>query len=264
MSALLDALRRAWPGLRKVAADEWKRRTQALPYALAIWFVILVISSLYISYHPKFGVADHIKRLLQEATGANIHITQFEMLAHAGGASIERLAVRNPQGFSRNDAMELNGISVKFDPASLRTGHLVIQELTIRKAVFSYETGTQHDNLRTLMRNAISHVDRLYNAPPKLHDQVSMASDPVIATTITIKTLRVLGGHVNFTSTTPSRPCVDIPIRPLEVQDAMRNPRGLSQQETAAELAMVLLRHGSRAADAALRQGLPRNAPPAR
>jgi len=264
MSSLRDRLRRAGPIMRQTFSDEWERRKSELVFKVILSVIFGVFSLLYINYHPKFSVADHIKRLGQEATAANVHITQLEMLAHAGGASIERLAVQNPQGFSRNDAMELHGISVKFDPASLRTGHLVIQELTIRKAVYRYETGTGHDNLRTLMRNAISHVDRLYNAPPKLHDQVSMASDPVIATTVTIKSLRVLAGHVTFTSTAPSRPSVDIPIRPLEVQEATRNPRGLSQQETAAELAMVLLRHGSRAADAALRQGLPRIAQPTR
>ncbi|WP_428246497.1 hypothetical protein [Ferrovibrio sp.] len=250
--------------MRKAITDELKRRGKEAVFKLIFGAVFGVISLLYITYHPKFSVADHIERLIQEAAGANVHITQFEMLPHAGGASIERLAVQNPQGFSRNDAMELHGIGVKFDPASLRTGHLVIQELTIRKAIYRYETSNRNENLRSLMRNAIAQVDRLYNAPPKLRDQVSMATDAAVGTAITINTLRILDGHIVLTNAARSQPDLLFPIPPLELWNVTRNRHGLSQQEAAAELAMVLIRHGSRAADAAFRQGLPRNARPAR
>jgi hypothetical protein len=70
-----------------------------------------------------------------------------------GSGTLTGLTVDNPTGWSQGPAFTLGRIHVKVVPTSLLGDHVIIEDLTIEKPVFTYETRILSSNIGDLLRN---------------------------------------------------------------------------------------------------------------
>lgn len=70
-----------------------------------------------------------------------------------GSGTLRDLAVGNPKGWSDNDAFRLGRIHVDIVPSSLLGSHILIEEITIDRPEFHYETKLVSSNIKDLLRN---------------------------------------------------------------------------------------------------------------
>jgi hypothetical protein len=88
-----------------------------------------------------------------------------------GSGTLRDLAVANPKGWSENDAFRLGHIHVDIVPSSLFGRHIVIEEITIDRPEFLYETKLVSSNVKELLKNIEAFAGRKDAAqPPQAQD----------------------------------------------------------------------------------------------
>ena len=71
----------------------------------------------------------------------------------SGDGTLTGLAVGNPQGWSEANAFRLGKVHINLEPFSVFKDHIVINELTIEKPEFLYETKIVASNIGDLLKN---------------------------------------------------------------------------------------------------------------
>ena len=86
------------------------------------------------------------------ATQTEVRVAGVSINLGEADASISRLTVGNPEGFSGN-AIEMEDFAITLDAASLNTDVIVIEELLVRGARINVVQQANGNNIQTLLRN---------------------------------------------------------------------------------------------------------------
>ena len=124
-----------------------------LGYSVVILLVLLI--GLYITL--QFFLGGIVKTAVNKV-GPTLAQTKVELQAAkisplSGQGTLTGLAVGNPSGWSANDAFRLGEVHINMEPFSLLKDHIVINELTINKPEFLYETKLVASNIGDLLKN---------------------------------------------------------------------------------------------------------------
>ena len=102
------------------------------------------------------GIEAGAEALLSEAAGAGVTIESIETSLSTGEMTIRGLAVRNPEGFRTEHALEAGEVRVAMELATVFKDTVVVREITVEKPLLTYELGPEGSNLEAIRRNAES------------------------------------------------------------------------------------------------------------
>lgn len=88
-----------------------------------------------------------------QMTGTEVSVDSVSIQPYIGRGSIDDLKVGNPKGYNSPEAFTLDSISISLSPSSLLTDTIVINEIEIKKPVFSYERELLSSNISKLLDN---------------------------------------------------------------------------------------------------------------
>ena len=94
-------------------------------------------------------------------TQSKVALAGATLSPFTGSGTLRDLAVANPKGWSENDAFRLGHIHVDIVPSSLFGSHILIEEITIDRPEFLYETKLVSSNIKDLLKN----LCLLYTSP---------------------------------------------------------------------------------------------------
>jgi hypothetical protein len=158
-----------------------------------------------------------------------------------GSGTLRDLAVANPRGWSGNDAFRLGHIHVDIVPSSLFGSHILIEEITIDRPEFLYETRLVSSNIKDLLKS-IEEFSRKKDAAqqPKAQD-----GQPI---RIAVKKFRLTNGVARL-GVGPA--AVPVPLPPIALDDLGTAEGGVTPDQLAgAVMRSVLASIASGTADA--------------
>lgn len=119
---------------------------------LIILAIILVTPvALYFVREPIIKMA--INNIGTAVVKTDVSVADVTFKPFAGLIELNGLAVANPEGYSKNNAIEIAGIRVKLQPKSLLSGPIQIEEVTVTEPKIRMEGGLKNNNLAAIQRN---------------------------------------------------------------------------------------------------------------
>jgi hypothetical protein len=111
-------------------------------------------------------VAGAIEKYGSAALGTEVDVGFVEIRLREGQATIRKLTVANPEGFSKQDAMAFESLTVQIDPTSITGSPIVVPQIRLLGPSILFEVAQGGaSNVDTLRRNAQSY------APPSPAEQ---------------------------------------------------------------------------------------------
>lgn len=119
---------------------------------LIILAIILITPvALYLVREPLIKMA--INNIGTAVVKTDVSVANVSFKPFSGFMEINGLAVANPEGYSKNNAIEIAGIRVKLQPKSLISGPIQIEEITISEPQIRMEGGLKNNNLTAIQAN---------------------------------------------------------------------------------------------------------------
>jgi uncharacterized protein involved in outer membrane biogenesis len=168
----------------------------------------------------KFGPA--ITQTKVQLEGA--HISPL-----SGQGTLSDFTVGNPTGWSAANAFHLGTVHIDVEPASIFGDHIVINEVTIEKPEFTYETKIVASNISDLLNNIEQATGGNRSAQPTAKN-----GKPI---KIVIKHLVLRNGRV--TLSVPGTAPINIPMPPIDMTDIGTAENGI----TPAQVAVAVMRN---------------------
>ena len=134
------------------APDNKKKQILKIILRIAgIFFAVLIL--LVIFRDPLIRIAT--VRAGSYLTGTQVNLKRFSSTL-TGRVSIHGFSVGNPEGFTRNNAVDFQEITVDLDLGSLLTDEIRINEILIRGMNVNFETNFNKSNLGAIQENLSS------------------------------------------------------------------------------------------------------------
>jgi uncharacterized protein involved in outer membrane biogenesis len=86
-------------------------------------------------------------------TQTDVHLDGATISPLSGSGTLTGLTVRNPKGWSANDALSLGRVHIAVEPRSLLGDTIVINEVIVEQPKFLYETKLVASNIGDLLKN---------------------------------------------------------------------------------------------------------------
>ncbi len=116
---------------------------------LLILIIVLVIGISNLGPIIKTAVNTYLPSMTQtDVSVANVNVSLF-----TGEARLNDFVMGNPRGFSDQNALSVNAVTVDVDEKSLAGDTIIIDRIEIQKPVISYELKGKTDNFRAIINN---------------------------------------------------------------------------------------------------------------
>ncbi len=112
-------------------------------------FVGWIVGGLYLDRVIKTG----IETLGPKITGTPVSLEHVNISLVAGRGRLKGLVIGNPKGFHTKSAYHLVHSTIKFDPTSVLSGKLLIDEIVIDSPEITYEANFSGNNLAKIRNN---------------------------------------------------------------------------------------------------------------
>ncbi len=118
-------------------------------FASFLIFVGWIVGGLYLNKVIKTG----IETMGPKITGTAVTLDRVNLSFVTGRGRLKGLIVGNPKGFYTDKAYHLVDSKITFDPLSVFSGKLVIEEIVIDSPEITYEVNFSSNNLEKIERN---------------------------------------------------------------------------------------------------------------
>ena len=141
-----------------------KKVLKFIAWLVALLFVLLVV--LYVTAGIWLRLL--VSNVVPQMTKTPVALKEVDISFFKGGLSFKGFKIGNPSGFANPNAFELGEISVKFDPLSLLTSKVVINEIKIDGTKIDAELAQSGQmNLMILNDNVQEYLKSDTTAPSK-------------------------------------------------------------------------------------------------
>jgi len=197
----------------------------------AALLVITIGVSVYVLSSLDDIVKDAIETYGSEATQTQVSVADVKIAVKSGDGTIRGLKVANPKGFSDPNIFELGMISVKINTDTVMQNPIIIDKVTIRSPLVSYE----------INQSGVSNVDVLKKNLGKIGGasgsvDKSEGGEPL---KMIIRKLVVDGGKARVRIAALGNKEQDVTIPRIQLTDVGKKSGGV----TAAEVAQILGKH---------------------
>ncbi len=146
--------------------------------------LIVGVTFFYIDSIVKSG----IEIVGSDVLGTNVTVESVSISPLSGNGTIRGLVIKNPEGFTSENIMQLSEVTVALNLSSLASDVIEINEVTVIQPLITYETKITTDNMRALLANLPSTSDEGAPADP----------DDAVGKGIIIKEFSLNGAQVNL------------------------------------------------------------------
>ncbi len=105
-----------------------------------------------------------VEKFVPEVTQTNVRLHNVDIALLRGHVGLSGLKIGNPKGYASENAFGVKTISVDFDPKSILTDKIVIQQILIDgiqvAAEATYENGQVKSNLTQIQKNVESYLTK--------------------------------------------------------------------------------------------------------
>lgn len=162
-------------------------------------------------------VRDLIVRYGSQAVGTAVTLRSVSLSPFTGSGRLRGLAVANPPGYSKGNALSVEDVRVSLDPRSLLSGPVVVREIYVDSPAVLWELRLGETNLGRLRRNLEGDAA---TAPKK-------AEGP--GRKVIIKDFVVKGGRIDVASAVSGKTGADLPS--VHLKDIGAKNGGATVQE---------------------------------
>lgn len=132
---------------------------------LFILIFILCLGIVGIYMYAGEIVKFSVEKFLPEVTQTNVQLNRVDLSLLKGHVGVYGLSIANPQGYGADDAFSLKQISVSFDPKSVLTDKIIINQILIDgthvSAEATYQNGKITSNLTQIQQNVESYLNKV-------------------------------------------------------------------------------------------------------
>ena len=206
----------------------------------AIVLGLAVAGGLWWLYHSLDSLlASAIRTYGPEITGVPIHLDRVEIDPLDGRAELHGLVVGNPQGFSTDDALSFDAITMTLDLDSLTKEAIVVKQISIVRPAVTYELNAQGSNLGVIQQNVDRYLGRRGAAGSSRAERE--AGKKFVIGSVTIK---------NATATVGSalihEPPVSVPLPDVHLRDIGKRSGGATAGEAVKQVLGALTQNVTR------------------
>ena len=166
--------------------------------------------------------------------GTEMSVADVDFSLFSGEVGVSKIVVKNPKGFSDNNAFSVGDIHVAVDLTSLSSDTVVIKNIEIQSPAIRYEKGDEISNFEAIM----NHLSSLDNSARTGGRGESAEGKPVSDTPnkkkVVIDRLSITGAKVTFAG--GARSGLTLPLPPIVLTDIGRNSSGITLAEVGKEV----------------------------
>lgn len=148
----------------------------------------------------------------------------------SGRGELRGLVIGNPKGFSKNNALTLDRVSVSIETASVFSDTVLIREISIDSPGICYETKGKETNIQTILNN-IRSFTREETRPPKTSGSKRAPEKKLI-----IDRLEIKNGRISLAINFLKDKAVSLPLPDIVLKDLGKKKGGLTPAEASLEI----------------------------
>lgn len=204
--------------------------------------IVVVIVGLYVFSSLDSIVKAAVEKVGSDVTQTEVTLSDVEISLTAGTGALLGFSMANPQGYSDNNALQFDEISIALDLATIQSDPVVIKELVIDAPVVVYELGESGSNIEKIQDNVAG------SAPEQSGGGSGDSGEE--GPKIVIENLILRNGQISITATqllgeTVSAPLPDIHLRDIGKEENGATPGQIAVETLDSVLAQVTAAVGS-------------------
>jgi|TARA_R110002072_G_scaffold176934_4_gene332777 hypothetical protein len=122
-------------------------------------------------------VKNRIERVGSDATGTSLTLESVEVNLGDGRAVLSGLELANPTGFSQDQVLVFDEVSITLDLASFKSDRIVVKEISILAPEILYEITQSGSNLKAIEDYASARTGKSGQAQPSKADDPTAKAD---------------------------------------------------------------------------------------
>lgn len=120
-------------------------------YLLFGALAFLLIAFIAISFTIDSIVKSGIEEIGTEMTGTQVSVGSVSISPFSGSGTISGFRVANPEGYSQDNAVNIDNFSIKLEPFTLFSDEIIINQINITDASVYVEQKLPENNIREIM-----------------------------------------------------------------------------------------------------------------
>jgi len=227
--------------------------------ALAVAVVVIAIAgaAYYFASNLDSIVKAVVERYGSEATASSVTLKSVSLKPTAGSGELSGLAVKNPKGFSSNDAISLGDIKVLIDISTIQSNTIVIKDVTILQPMVNYEYASAGGNLETLQKNVQSYASKFSGgktAPDKSAGDPGQSASQQPEKKIIIENLTIRDGKISIAHQALKDRTLSAGLPTIQLKDIGKDKGGATPAEVADKVIGSISAQASRVASSELQK----------
>lgn len=126
---------------------------KVLLYGLGTIVVLALLAYITLQFFLGSVVKAGVNRFGPEIARTNVELQSANLSPLSGAGTLTGLTVANPAGWTPGTAFYLGAVHVKMEPFSVFRDHIVVDDITIDRPEFTYETRLVSSNLGDILDN---------------------------------------------------------------------------------------------------------------
>lgn len=227
--------------------------------ALAVAVVVIAIAgaAYYFASNLDSIVKAVVERYGSEATQSSVTLKSVSLKPTAGSGELSGLAVKNPKGFSSNDAISLGDIKVAIDISTIQSNTIVIKDVTILQPMVNYEYASAGGNLETLQKNVQSYAAKFSGGktePDRSAGNADQSASKQPEKKIIIENLTIRDGNVSIAHQALQGRTLSAGLPTIQMKDIGKSTGGATPAEVADRVIGSISAQASRVATSELQK----------
>jgi hypothetical protein len=231
---------------------------------IALAFAIVVVAVAGAAYYFASNIDSIVKAVVErygsEATQTSVTLKSVKLGIRDGSGELNTLAVKNPKGFSNNDAITLGDIKMVLDISTLQSNVIVIKDVTILQPAILYEYTSGGGNLEAIQKNVQSYAAKFSGGkkePDKSAGAAGDADKPASKQPekkVIIENLVIRDGKIAATHQALQGRTISAPLPTIQLKDIGKDKGGATPAEVAEKVIGTISAQASRVASAELQK----------
>lgn len=231
---------------------------------IALAFAIVVVAVAGAAYYFASNIDSIVKAVVErygsEATQTSVTLKSVKLGIRDGSGELNTLAVKNPKGFSSNDAITLGDIKVVLDISTLQSNTIVVKDVTILQPSVLYEYTSAGGNLEAIQKNVQSYAAKFSGGKKEPDKTAGAAEDKDKPASkqpekkVIIENLVIRDGKVAATHQALQGRTISASLPTIQLKDIGKDKGGATPAEVAEKVLGAISSAASRVASSELQK----------
>ena len=171
-------------------------------FKFLLWFVAIIIALVVVAYlTTSVWLKTLVSTMLPQMTKTPVTLQEADVSLFSGKISLKGFSIGNPEGFQKPNAFEVKEVYVKFEPKSLLTSKIIINEIKVDGTKVDAELAKSGNVNLVMLNNNIQ--DYLGNSAPigPIVDEKKLSqknTSKKSGKSVIVKDLKVVNSSLDF------------------------------------------------------------------